>query len=342
MMDHATLLLRRTEIRALLSLPAAIDAMAAAFRAHHFGRSFAPQLMHLDADGGEFHVKGGGLRRTNADAESGTGRAYVALKANGGFFGNPARGLPSIQGLILLFDGGDGRLLAVFDSRDITAIRTGATTALAAKLLARPDATTLTLCGCGTQGRIHLEALTTVFPTLRKVHAWSRDPQRSAAFAQEASAALQLAIIPAEPGGLRAALAESDLVVTCTPAQKPLFLPGDVRPGTFIGAIGADSPQKQELDARLVAESRLVTDLLEQCAHVGELHHALDAGLMQKKDVHGELGAIVAGAAAGGWRPDIVTVFDSTGTALQDTAAAVLVYQAAQARGVGARLAFQT
>ncbi len=130
-MNTETLFIKRSEVRALLTLPECIEAMGQAFTMQALGQTLKPALMHVDADGGEFHIKGGGLRLE---------RTYFALKANGGFFNNRAQfDLPNILGLILLCDGSNGRPLAVMDSIDITILRTGATAALAAKYLARPD-----------------------------------------------------------------------------------------------------------------------------------------------------------------------------------------------------------
>jgi alanine dehydrogenase len=134
---------------------------------------------------------------------------------------------------------------------------------------------------------------------------------------------------------LRAALRESDVCVTCTPSRRPLVAGDDVTPGTFIAAVGADDRGKQELTPELVASSTLVVDVLEQCAEIGELQHVLAAGLMTREGVHAELGDVVTGRRPGRTRDEEITIFDSSGTALQDVAAAVLVYERAVASGRG-------
>jgi ornithine cyclodeaminase/alanine dehydrogenase-like protein (mu-crystallin family) len=319
------LFLKRSDIAAVLTLGDCLEAMEQAFRMRAEGRALAPSLMHTDADGGEFHVKGGGLRLD---------RTWFALKANGGFFQNQERhGLPNILGLILLFDGSNGRPVAVMDSSDITALRTGATTALAARHLARPGSATVTVCGCGRQGAVQVRALLEVLPGIRRVFAWDRSPQAAEAFAAALGDHPGVAVTAVRD--LAQAVPHSDVVITCTPA-KGFFLTRDlVRPGTFISAVGADSPDKQELEPALVASATVVVDILEQCARVGELHHALEAGLMTSADVHGELGDVVAGKLPGRAREDQTIIFDTTGSALQDTAAAVAAYRKALALGVG-------
>jgi alanine dehydrogenase len=364
-------LLTRSQIGGLLSIAECIPAMRDAFAAHHLGHSLRPELLHVNAPGGEFHIKAGGLRiahdapqagsaqvtashasatHTSATHTSAThtsaahaggehARTYFALKANGGFFGNAAKGLPSIRGLILLFDASNGDVLAVMDSRDITAVRTAATTALAIDLLASPDAATATMCGCGGQSLRHLLALRHVRPSIKTIHVWSRTPARAEAFCVEHASAFNSTLRPVT--SLDECAPASDIIITCTPARSPFLAPSHVRPGACVAAIGADSPEKQELHAELTARSRLVVDLLEQCARVGELHHAIDARLMTTSDVHATLGELASGAKPAGWKPDTITVFDSTGTALQDTAAAALVYHRAVSQSIGTILNFQ-
>jgi ornithine cyclodeaminase/alanine dehydrogenase len=322
-MNTETILLKRTEILSRLSLAKCIPAMEEAFKMHAEGQALTPSLMHFEADDGEFHVKGGGLRLKGT---------WVTLKAGGCFFQNRERfGLPNILGLILLFDGTNGRPLAIMDSADITALRTGATTALAAKHLAKAHSAIVTICGCGRQGAVQLDALLEVRPSIRRVYAW--DQSREAALAFKSGRKSSLEVIPVTD--LSEAVPYSDIVVTCTPA-KEWFLPRDlVRPGTFISAVGADSPDKQELEPALVASAKLVVDVLEQCANVGELHHALKNNLTTRDQVHAQLGEVVAGRKCGRLDDQEIIVFDTTGSALQDAAAALVVYREAQASGIG-------
>ena len=328
MTTEGLLVITRGEVVSLLNLSECIAAVEEAFRLHAEGRSLAPGVLEtLTADGG-FHIKSAGLR---AD-----GRAYFAAKVNGNFPGNSERfGLPTIQGVIVLCDAEQGRPLAVLDSIEITALRTAAATAVAAKHLARPDSKVLTVAGCGTQGRVQLRALAEVLP-LEKVFAFDCDAARADAFAQEMSRELGAAVEPA--GDLAAAAGASDVCVTCTPSRQPILMRGQLRPGAFVAAVGADNPTKQEIDPALMQSSKIVVDILEQCAAIGDLRHALAAGAVTLADVHAELGEIVAGRKTGRTSPDEIIIFDSTGTALQDVAAAALVYERALRSGTGLRL----
>lgn len=318
------LLLTRSDVTALLPLGECIAAVEQAFRLYGEGRAQPPGVLGHPARDGGFHIKAASLN---------LGRSYFAAKTNGNFAHNPQRfGLPAIQGLILLCDAEKGSPLAVIDSMEITILRTGAATAVAARHLARPDARIAAICGCGNQGRVQLRSLLAVLP-LERVFAWDRDPARSQAFARELSPQLGLTIEPVE--NLGPAVRQSSVCVTSTPARQFFLRKEDVMPGAFIAAVGADSADKQELDPILLSHAKLVVDSREQCAAIGELHHALENGCMTPTQVHADLGEIVAGVKPGRTSPEEITIFDSTGTALQDVAAAALVYERAVAQGRG-------
>ncbi|AHG88911.1 ornithine cyclodeaminase/mu-crystallin [Gemmatirosa kalamazoonensis] len=325
-----TLVLTRADVVALLDLDACIDAVEDAFRAHAAGYVLPAGVLGTRAAEGGFHVKVAGLRR---------GRPYYAAKVNANFPGNAGRGLPTIQGVVALHDAADGSLLALLDSGALTALRTAAATAVAARHLARVDARTVTVVGCGVQGRAQLRALARVRP-LARAYACDHDAAAARAFADELSRALAIPVEVAADH--RAAASASDVVVTCTTARGALLDAGDVRAGAFVAAVGADAEDKQELTPALLASSAVVVDVLAQCAAIGDLHHALDAGAMRRDDVRGELADVVSGRRPGRLRDDEVVVFDSTGTALEDVAAAAVIYERACALGRGVALVLGT
>jgi alanine dehydrogenase len=300
-----TLLLGRTDVERLLPPGACIGAVEDAFRRHALGETSPSGILGMHVGAGSFHVKAAGLD------------GAFAAKLNANFPGNPARGLPTIQGVVIVADAQDGRLLALMDSMAITALRTAAATALAAKYLSREASETLLICGCGAQAPAQLAALLAV-----------RRPKRVLAYDQDAKKASLLK--GATPiSDLGEAVGESDIVVTCTTARRYFVTRDMVRPGTFIAAVGADHEEKQEIDPQLMAHAKVVTDLTEQAAAIGDLHHAIDAGAMSRDDVHAQLGEVVAARKPGRTRDDEITIFDSTGTGLQDAAAAVAVYRRA-------------
>ena len=319
-----TLLLTRGDVAALLTLDECIDAVEAGFARQAGGAAVGPGVLALHVPGGGFHVKAAGLRLA---------RFYVAAKLNANFPDNGARrGLPTIQGVVVLSDGEDGRPLALLDSMEITALRTGAATAVAARHLARADARVATVVGCGRQGRVQIAALARV-RTLARIHAVDADPAVAARFAREMSAELGVDVRAA--GSVAEVAPGSDIVVTCTPSRAPLLHRVDVAPGTFVGAVGADNEHKQELEPALMAAGTIVVDSLEQCAIIGDLHHALAAGAVSLDQVHAELAQVVAGQKPGRRTADEITIFDSSGVAVEDVAAAVAVYEKALAAGRG-------
>lgn len=324
-----TLLLSQAEIAPLLTMTDYIEAVERAFARHAAGDMTLPEAQYLPAAGGGFHVKSAGF--TGAPD-------YVAVKVNGNFPDNPRRhGLPTVQGAIVLCDARTGALLAVMDSIEVTAMRTGAATAVAARHLAPQKASVATVIGCGVQGRVQLLALAAVLP-LRRVYACDLEPQRATAFAVRMQAETGIEVVAA--AGLEEATRASRAIVTCTSSRRPLLGPQQVAPGTFIAAVGADSPDKQELETSLMARARVVVDRLPQCLAIGELHHAVAAGALRASDVVAELGAIVAGQCAIDLAADDIVVFDSTGCAFQDVAAAGLIYERARATGSGRRMSF--
>ena len=322
----ATLILRGEDVAGLLPMSDCIEAVERAFLRHARGETLPPAVLGTQVDGGSFHVKTAGLPDGSA-----AGPVYAA-KVNANFPGNPDRhGLPTIQGAILLFDAADGRLVALLDSIEITRVRTAAATAVAAKHLA-PACPSVTICGCGGQSRSQLRALACVRP-LKRVMALDLRPDRARKFADDMTAELRIDVAVSDD--LAAAARATDLWVTCTPAQRWFLGRDHVLPGAFVAAVGADSPAKQEIEPELLASSAVVADSLEQCAVFGDLHHAIASGLMRREDVRAELADVVSGRKRGRVSPDEIVVFDSTGTALQDVAAATLVYERAVSSGLG-------
>ena len=256
----------------------------------------------------------------------------IAAKTNANFPNNAAHGLPTIQGLILLADAEVGTPLALLDSMEITTLRTGAATAVAAKYLAGPDARTVALIGCGNQGWVQLRSVCRV-RRLTSARVYDRDRRRAEELARGLRTELGLEIEVSKDAA--SAARGSDIVVTCTSSHQPILNLGDVTPGAFVAAVGADFPEKQEIAPALLAASRVVVDVLDQAATFGDLHHAIAAGAMRREDVAAELGQIVAGRASVPPNGRDVIVFDSTGMALQDVAAAAAVYERAQASGRG-------
>ena len=323
------LLLTPRDVAGLLTIDDCIGAVEQAFRLYGEGKAIPPGVLSMHMGDGGFHVKAGVLD---------VGRHYFAAKVNGNFPENPARfGLPTIQGVIVLCDARKGNPLAVMDSRDVTSLRTAAATAVAAKHLARADSRILTICGCGNQGRVQALAISRACQ-LQKVFTYDTSAELAERLARQLAAELRIQVTAVSD--LATAVRQSDICVTCTTSRQPILALGDVSPGTFIAAVGADNPEKQEIHPDLMAKSKIVVDILEQCAVMGDLHHAIVAGVVERADVHAELGEIVAAKKAGRASDEEIIVFDSTGMALQDVAVAAFLYEKAMRQGCGVRLNF--
>ena len=319
-----TLVLTRQMIAETMAFEDYVTAVESAFARYAIGTVSVPEVVHIPARNGAFHIKSAAL----------TGEpSYVAVKVNGNFPANRQRaGLHTIQGAITLCDGKTGFPLAILDSTEVTAQRTAAATAVAVKHLANPDSTVATVIGCGVQGRIQLQALRHSLP-LTEVYAFDIDSTRCKAFAEEMSAQAGLRVVALEDfvEGTRA----SQVIVTCTSSRSAFLQQQHIQPGAFIAAVGADSDDKQELHPDLMRASKVVVDILQQCAQIGELHHALTAGAMTRPEVYADLGEVVSGKKMGRSSPTDTFIFDSTGSAIQDVAAAAVIYEKAREQGQG-------
>ena len=326
-----TTLLSRRDVERLLTPQECIAAVEDAFRKLAEGKVPPPGILGMQAGDGSFHVKAGFLTLD---------QPYFAAKLNANFPQNGTRhGLPTIQGAVILCDAANGVPLAIMDSMSITALRTAAASAVAAKCLARRDCETALICGCGGQAAAQVRALLGVRKP-RLLWTYDSDGARAAAFA--ASLGKELGIDIRAAARLEDAVAASQIVVTCTTSRRFFITRSMVQPGTFIAAVGADHEDKQEIEPALLAEAKLVTDVTEQACRIGDLHHAIAAGVMTRESVHAELGEVVAGLKPGRVLDDEITVFDSTGTGLQDVAAAIAAYRRALDENAGSTFRFTT
>ena len=324
MQFEGTLLLSRRDIDGLLSPRDCMAAVENVFRLQGEGKIPTPGVLAVKALGGGLHVKAGLLAGE---------RDYLVAKLNANFPGNNAHfGLPTIQGVIVVFDAENGVPLAILDSIDITIKRTAAASAVAAKYLARKESSVATICGCGQQGRAQLRAVRLVLP-LTKIYAFDVTEDAAINFRNELLPELKIDIelVSDLPGAIQ----KSDVCITCTTANESFVSKEDARPGTFIAAVGADDGHKQEIDSKLMASAKVVADSLEQSCAIGDVHHAIADGLMRKEDIYAELCEIVAGQKTGRVADDEIIVFDSTGVAIEDAVAAAAVYERALADGIG-------
>jgi alanine dehydrogenase len=323
----AIVVLSRRDLQALMRFDDYVDVVAHGFRMHAEGRTASPPPLHIPAQDGGFHVKAAALALA---------RGYAAIKTNANFPHNRRRtGLPTIQGAILLFDSTNGTPLALLDSMEITSKRTAAATAIAARYLARPDSRVATICGCGEQGRSQVTAVRHALK-IERVFGWDIDRAAADAFSREMGE--QHGIDVQAVSDLADATRQSDVIVTCTSSTTPYLGPDHVRPGTFVAAVGADNPEKSEISPELMARAVVVADVAAQAVTMGDTHHAIRHGVMTADAIRAELGELVTGRKAGRTSAEEITLFDSTGTGIQDVAAAACAYERACELGAGSRV----
>ena len=304
-----------TEIKQALETVDLVPLIEQAFAAYSGGESVVPPVGELILDRGEVHIKYGFIRQQD----------YYVIKIASGFYGNPALGLPTGNGVMLVFSQETGELVSVlFDEGWLTDVRTAVAGAVAAKHLAPQNVERIGIVGTGIQARLQLQYLAPV-TACREVLVWGRGQAQLDRYAADMAPHgfdIQTTRDASE------ILGTCNLVVTATPATEPILHVADLRPGTHITAMGSDMPDKQELDAAILGRADLVVaDSIAQCHTRGEIHHALEQGEIVSEGI-AELGQIISGASPGRTSDTQVSVADLTGVAVQDIAIATAVYKA--------------
>jgi ornithine cyclodeaminase/alanine dehydrogenase-like protein (mu-crystallin family) len=302
------------DVDAAVSPERAVEAVRDAFVAYARGEwTMPPKVYVTNYPAGDFR------------AMPALGAGHALLKWVSSFPGNPGRGLPTVSGVVLVSDAADGRLEAVLDAGAVTALRTGAAAVVAAEALAAPGAGQAAVIGAGVNGRA---VARTFLARGREVIVWDVDAERVRRIADELGAAV---------ASSREEATSADIVVTVTPGHELVLGAGSLRPGQHVSLMGADGPGKAEAASSELARARVFCDDWEQASHGGELAHAVDEGVLGRAGVT-ELGAVLAGAAPGRAGDDEITVFDSTGLAIQDLAIAIAALEQAGAGGDLARV----
>jgi len=283
----------------------AVDAVRDAFVAYARGEWTMPPKVYVHAyPAGDFR------------AMPALGSGHALLKWVTSFPGNPAKGMPTVMGVVLVSSAEDGRLLALLDAGAVTAVRTGAAAVLAAETLGRADAETAAVVGAGVNG----EAAARTFAARgREALVWDVDEARARAVAER---------VGARVAASREEALGADLLVTVTPGREVLLPEGSLRPGQHVSLMGADGPGKAEIAVAELARGRLFCDDWEQASHGGELAAAVEAGVIGRADV-AQIGDVLDGTADGRTSPSDITLFDSTGLALQDLAVALVALESA-------------
>jgi alanine dehydrogenase len=312
-----TLVLTQREIKHLADMKDVIRVVEQAFRAYGEKKVRMPAKIYLDLP--EYN---GDFRAMPAYVETigSCGIKWVCSYAS-----NRKYGLPSVMAHIILNDPKDAYPLAILEGTHITNLRTGAAGAVAAKYLARKDSKIVSLVGCGVQAEFQLLALNEVF-SIEKVKIWGKSIGEMADFKKRLrKTGLNIEI----SGSIKECVADADIICTTTPSRKPLVMAEWLKPGAHINAIGADAPGKQELDPKILKIAKIIVDDYAQASHSGEINLPLAKGIISKKNISSCIGDIVAGKKEIKCGKKDITVFDSTGLAIQDIALASFIYKKA-------------
>jgi alanine dehydrogenase len=316
-------LLSGSDLQTLLEPKAVVEALQQVYRDLAAHPADGGKSLAFTIEGGSAHVKAGLLPGSHA---------ALAAKINVNLPGNfERRQLPTIQGAVLLADTITGRPLALMDSMTLTAIRTAATAMLAAGFGARKDSKIAAIVGCGMQGRFQAAALTACF-SLDEIRVFDANEMRARALAASVADDRTKATVVSS---VSEAIADADICITCTTSTKPVLTSGMPLGGCFVAAVGADNPAKCEIEPALMARARILVDDIDQCAAGADLAHALQSGAVSRDNVHADLAELAAGSKRGREQPDELVIFDSSGSGVQDVAAAWLAYQIATSKGIG-------
>ena len=321
-----TLVLSEAQIKKLVTLKQTITAVESAFKMKGLGNVQMPpkQYVTMEKYNGDLRTMPAYLEETDV----------ATVKVVNSHPENRKYGLPTVMATIILVDPKTGTPFAIIAGTWITALRTGAAGAIAAKYLANSNPKTVGLVGAGTQAKTQLMGLQMVFDTIRQVRVWDINSKAATKFVKEMQQKYpELDIVSVNK--IKNAAQKKDIIVTTTPSRKPLVSAEWVEKGTHINCIGADAPGKQELDHKILLKSKIVVDDWEQGSHGGEINVSLSKGLITKEDIWGDICEIVAGLKQGRTSTEEITVFTSTGLAIQDAATANIAYQNALKEKVG-------
>lgn len=325
------LILNAKDVRASLPMKEAIEAMKKAYASLSNGTADVPQRIHLSIPKHDaISLFMPAYMNTDSDEA-------LAIKVVSLFPQNPANGLAFIQAAVLVIESNTGRTLALLEGSTLTAIRTGAGSGAAIDLLARKDSKVVAIFGAGPQGKTQLEAACAV-RNIETVFIFNITKAKAEMFAKEMSginADIRIAKTPQE------AIENADIICTATGSKQPVFEDKDVKLGTHISAIGAYTPEMQELPIETVARSKIVVDSFATVmSEAGDIVKAMNAGLITKANIYAELGEIVLGKKAGRTSDDEITFFKSVGNAIQDAAAAQVALKNAKAMKIGQEIEF--
>jgi len=322
------LLLTEREITPLLRIDEVMEAVETAFKEKALGYAQMPPKIYITYDkyNGDLRAMPSYLERLEISA----------IKVVNSHPDNPEKfDLPTVMATIILVDPKNGAPLAIMSGNRITAMRTGAAGGIAAKYLARKNSKVVGLVGAGTQARTQAMALLSLYERLEEIRVWDRSEEQKKRYVSEMESLCKGKTEMRPVENIKDAVTDADIIVTTTPSRKPLVSNEWISNGTHITCIGADAPGKEALDHSILLRAKIYVDDWEQGSHSGEINVPLSKGLITKENVYGELGEVIAGLKPGRTSSEEITVFTSTGLAVQDAVTAKLTYERALAKCTG-------
>jgi len=326
-----TLLLTKEDVEKVVSMKDAIEAVEEGYKAFCSGQVVQPDFiaMPFDAPRGELDFKVGYY----------SGSEIISLKASsGGYINNPSQyKLPAGMNTVLLWDARSCALLCIMEGGYITGYRTGAAGAISVKYLARKNADTITSIGTGNQARNQIRAISQIMK-IKEIHAFDAFAESMENFKTDIESELGIPVILEKTK--KEAVEKADILITTTRGKGSVVEASWVKPGTHIVAIGTDMRGKQEFDPEIFRGAKVVNDSIAQCTTRGETWHPIDKGIIKKEDIYAEIGELALGKKPGRTNDYEITIFDSTGMAIQDNMQAYKIYQSAVAKGIGTEFEF--
>lgn len=320
-------ILNDQEIASLLSFDENMRMIEQAFGEYSLGKSYAFPVVREEIvkHEGIFGIKSGYIETQDS----------LGFKAGGFWSHNKKFGLPNHQSVIVLFNPATGQPRAMIAANYVTQVRTAAIGAIGCKYLARRDSQVLTLIGTGQQGRNQLEASLKVLPHIKEIHLCDINVASAESLAKDMEGYSQRVVVAQEP---EHACRRADVIITATSSFKAIVQNEWISQGTHINAIGTDTKGKMEIDPKIFSRAKVVVDDINQCCDLGECQHAFNAGIITKDTIHGQVGEVINGVKNGRSTSEEITIFDTTGVAIQDLATAGYALEEAIKKGIGQRV----
>lgn len=321
------MVLNDQEVASLVSFDENLRMIEQAFSDYSLGKSYAFPVVRegIKKHEGIFGIKSGYLETQDV----------LGFKAGGFWSHNKNIGLPNHQSVITLFNPATGQPRALVAANFVTQIRTAAIGAIGCKYMARKESRILVVIGAGQQGRNQLEAALKVLPDITEIYLCDINPASAEALACDIAHYPQKILVADNP---EQACTRADVIITAASSYKAIVMDEWIKPGTHINAIGTDTRGKQELDPKIFARAVVVVDDINQCCYLGECQHAYDAGILTRETIYGQIGEVINGAKKGRRASEEITVFDTTGVAIQDLATAGYAFEEALKKGIGSRI----